>query len=53
MPESLRNKYQYYTEAKPDKLRAAGYTRPFTTLEDGIQDYVKNYLQPRVEKAKA
>lgn len=52
MPESLRNKYQYYTEARPDKLRAAGYTKPFTTLEDGIHDYVKTYLQPRAERMK-
>ena len=53
MPETLRNKYQYYTEAKPDKLRAAGYTKPFTTLEDGIRDYVKTHLQPNAEKATA
>ncbi|WP_232296104.1 ADP-glyceromanno-heptose 6-epimerase [Terriglobus sp. TAA 43] len=52
MPETLREKYQYYTEAKPDKLRAAGYTKPFTTLEDGIHDYVKGYLEPRAEKLK-
>ena len=47
MPEHLRGKYQYFTEARVDKLRAAGYTRPFTTLEDGIRDYVQNYLQRR------
>ncbi len=45
MPEHLQGKYQYFTEAKPDKLRAAGYSKPFTTLEDGIRDYVQNYLQ--------
>ncbi len=45
MPEHLQGKYQYFTEAKPEKLRAAGYTKPFTTLEDGIRDYVRNYLQ--------
>ena len=47
MPVHLQGKYQYFTEAKTDKLRAAGYTQPFTTLEDGIRDYVQNYLQPR------
>ncbi len=45
MPAQLRGKYQYFTEAKIDKLRAAGYTEPFTTLEDGVRDYVRNYLQ--------
>lgn len=44
MPESLRPKYQYFTEAKMDKLREAGYTEPFYTLEEGITDYVQNYL---------
>ena len=45
MPSHLRGKYQYFTEAKTDKLRAAGYSAPFTTLEDGIREYVQNYLQ--------
>ncbi len=44
MPESLRPKYQYFTQADPAKLRAAGYTAPFTSLEEGIRDYVTNYL---------
>lgn len=44
MPESLRPKYQYFTEAKMDKLRQAGYTEPFYTLEEGVKDYVQNYL---------
>ncbi len=44
MPESLRDKYQYYTCADMRKLRAAGYDKPFTSLEDGIHDYVSNYL---------
>ena len=39
-----KDKYQYFTEAKMDKLRNAGYDKPFTSLEDGIADYVKNYL---------
>lgn len=44
MPEQLRGKYQYFTQATMDKLRAAGYDRPFTSLEDGAKDYVQNYL---------
>lgn len=44
MPESIIGKYQYFTEAKMDKLSAAGYTDPFMTLEEGITDYVQNYL---------
>ena len=44
MPENLRDRYQYRTEAEMDKLRAAGYTAPFTALEDGVRDYVRNYL---------
>lgn len=44
MPETLRPKYQYFTEAKMEKLRNAGYTEPFYTLEEGVFDYVKNYL---------
>ncbi len=47
MPEELRGKYQYFTQATSDKLKAAGYTRPFTTLEDGVRDYVMTYLLPR------
>ncbi|WP_277668743.1 ADP-glyceromanno-heptose 6-epimerase [Caproiciproducens galactitolivorans] len=44
MPESLRTKYQYYTQAKMDKLRSVGYTEPFYSLEAGVKDYVQNYL---------
>ncbi len=44
MPESLRPRYQYFTEARPERLRAAGYAAPFTSLEDGVRDYVTNYL---------
>ena len=44
MPEQLRDRYQYFTEAETEKLRAAGYRRPFTSLEAGIADYVRNYL---------
>ena len=46
MPESLRDKYQYFTQAEVSKLRDAGYTKPFTSLEDGVKDYVQNYLIP-------
>ena len=44
MPENLAKNYQYFTEAKMDKLRAAGYDAPFISLEDGVKDFVKNYL---------
>jgi ADP-L-glycero-D-manno-heptose 6-epimerase len=44
MPEDLRNKYQYFTEAAMEKLKAAGYTNEFYSLEKGIDDYVRNYL---------
>ncbi|MBS1646610.1 MAG: ADP-glyceromanno-heptose 6-epimerase [Bacteroidetes bacterium] len=43
-PADIRNKYQYFTEAKMKKLIQAGYTKPFHTLEEGVSDYVKNYL---------
>lgn len=43
-PIDIRDKYQYFTEAKIDKLRQAGYNKPFFSLEDGIADYVQNYL---------
>ncbi len=43
-PADLREKYQYFTEADMSKLRAAGYERPFLTLEEGVDDYVRNYL---------
>jgi ADP-L-glycero-D-manno-heptose 6-epimerase len=44
MPMALRERYQYFTEAKLDRLRAAGYAGQFTTLEDGIGDYVRSFL---------
>ena len=43
-PADIRGTYQYFTEADMTKLRAAGYDRPFYSLEAGIEDYVKNYL---------
>jgi ADP-L-glycero-D-manno-heptose 6-epimerase len=47
MPEQLQGKYQYFTQANVEKLRAAGYTRPFTSLEDGVRDYIQGYYLPR------
>lgn len=44
LPEHLTNKYQYFTEAKNEKLIRAGYPLPVGTLEAGVTDYVKNYL---------
>jgi ADP-L-glycero-D-manno-heptose 6-epimerase len=44
MPESLRGNYQYFTEARLERLRQAGYTRPMTGLEDGIKHYVQDFL---------
>jgi ADP-L-glycero-D-manno-heptose 6-epimerase len=45
MPESIRNQYQYFTQADIAKLRKAGYKKQITSLEDAIKDYVRNYLQ--------
>lgn len=45
-PEDIRDKYQYFTEANMSKLKSIGYKKPFTTLEEGVADYVKNYLIP-------
>ena len=44
MPEDIRDKYQYYTEANMKKLVMAGYTAEFYSLEKGVDDYVRNYL---------
>ena len=43
-PEDIRDKYQYFTQAEMDKLRSIGYTAPFTELEQGAEEYVRNYL---------
>lgn len=43
-PADIRNNYQYYTCAKTDKLRQAGYDKPFTTLEDAIEEYINSFL---------
>jgi len=44
MPANLKGKYQYFTEAPLARLRAAGYAKPMTGLEDGVGDYVRRYL---------
>jgi len=44
MPEYLKPKYQYYTEADNSKIISAGYKEPIATLEDSVRDYVRNYL---------
>ncbi len=44
-PADIRDKYQYFTQANIAKLRSIGYDRPFTSLEDGVTDYVQNYLK--------
>lgn len=43
-PEDIRDKYQYFTEADMAKLRSIGYDRPFTPLEDGVKEYVQEFL---------
>lgn len=43
-PEDIRETYQYFTEANMDKLKAAGYSQKFTSLENGVEHYVKNHL---------
>lgn len=45
-PADIRDKYQYFTEANMEKLKSIGYNIPFHTLEEGVEDYVKNYLLP-------
>jgi ADP-L-glycero-D-manno-heptose 6-epimerase len=44
MPAALAGRYQYFTEARMDRLRAAGYVTAFHSLEDAVFDYVVNYL---------
>ena len=43
-PVDIRDKYQYFTEATMEKLKAIGYSKPFHSLQEGIADYVENYL---------
>lgn len=44
-PLDIRDKYQYFTEATMHKLKSIGYSKPFTSLEEGVKDYVQNYLK--------
>ena len=46
MPETIRDKYQYFTQANLPRLRGAGYTASISSLEDAVADYVRNYLVP-------
>lgn len=46
-PVDIRDSYQYFTQSNMDKLRAAGYNEVFSSLEDGVADYVKHYLTNR------
>lgn len=47
IPEDIRDKYQYFTEANMQKLKDAGYKEDFYSLEDGVKDYVQNYLMTK------
>jgi ADP-L-glycero-D-manno-heptose 6-epimerase len=44
LPAEIADRYQYFTEAKMDKIKKAGYSAKITSLESGVTDYVKNYL---------
>lgn len=48
MPEDIRDTYQYFTQATMDKIRTAGYLQPFYSLEEGVDDYVRNYLSKKM-----
>jgi ADP-L-glycero-D-manno-heptose 6-epimerase len=50
MPIDIRDKYQYFTEANMEKLFKAGYTQSFYSLEEGVGDYVSNYLNKGLKK---
>ncbi len=47
MPEEIQNKYQYHTEADNSKLQQAGYHQKWTSIEDGVKDYVESYLKQK------
>jgi ADP-L-glycero-D-manno-heptose 6-epimerase len=49
MPETIRNSYQYFTQADMSNLRRAGYSANFQTLEEGVKNYVSRYLD-RVDR---
>jgi ADP-L-glycero-D-manno-heptose 6-epimerase len=44
LPEHLAAKYQYFTKAEMDKIKKAGYNNPVSSLEEGVTDYIQNYL---------
>nr|MCR4931691.1 hypothetical protein [Bacteroidales bacterium] len=44
MPDSVRNQYQYFTEADLTKLRSVGYNAPFASIPDGVEQYVNGFL---------
>jgi ADP-L-glycero-D-manno-heptose 6-epimerase len=44
MPDTIRGSYQYFTQAEMDKVRRAGFTANFLTLEEGVKRYVQGYL---------
>jgi len=44
MPEDIRNTYQYYTQAEMQKIKTAGYNEKMFSLEEGVGDYIRNYL---------
>jgi ADP-L-glycero-D-manno-heptose 6-epimerase len=44
MPPELRDQYQYFTQARMERFRAAGYQAPFASLEEGVTDYVTGFL---------
>jgi ADP-L-glycero-D-manno-heptose 6-epimerase len=46
-PIDIRDKYQYFTEANMNKLKSIGYSIPFHSLEEGVKDYVQNYLNSK------
>jgi ADP-L-glycero-D-manno-heptose 6-epimerase len=48
MPEDIRDTYQYYTQAEMQKIKAAGYNENMFSLEEGVDDYVRNYLSKKV-----
>jgi ADP-L-glycero-D-manno-heptose 6-epimerase len=46
MPDNIRAQYQYFTQARTEKLRAAGFNAPWSNFEIAVQDYVTQYLAP-------
>ena len=49
-PADIRDKYQYFTEARMEKLKSIGYDRPFTSLQEGVREYVAEYLQSSTKR---